>query len=64
MSSHRLDVIRMRTKSEIKAYYDGYCACEKQFKEYLEKYSVEKAEKEMERLIAFLGRCVKETDHE
>lgn len=28
MDGYRLDVIRMRTDNEIKAYYDGYCACD------------------------------------
>ena len=64
MGGYRLDVIRMRTKDEIKAYYDGYCVCGNQFKEYLEKYPVDEAIERMEQLVTFLGKCVRETDHE
>ena len=64
MSEHRLEVIRMRTENEIKAYYDGYCACGNQFKEYLEKYPVDEAIEKMEQLVTFLGKCVRGTDHE
>ena len=64
MASHRMDIIRMRTDNEIKAYYDGYCACEKQFKEYLKNYSVDETIEKMRIIISLLGRCAKETDHE
>ena len=44
--------MRQRTEGEIKAYVDGYCACYKQFCEYLRnRKSVREAVEKMELLV-------------
>lgn len=64
MSGRRLNVIRMRTENEMKAYADGYRACGEQFKEYLAKHPVDEAIKKMDIISTSINRLANEINEE
>ena len=57
--------LKMRTPEEMKAYVDGYNACNKQFRECLKnRKSVEDAVKKMDVFVATVNEVVKREDSE
>lgn len=52
-------ILKMRTPEEMKAYVDGYNACNKQFRECLKnRKSVEEAVKKMDVFVATINGVV------
>ena len=58
--------MKMRTPEEMKAYVDGYNACNKQFKEYLNgRNTIKDAIKKMDLIVAAVNAVIdKEVEHD